>query len=119
MSEVKIIEGSAKFLCAAVELAMGRIDLCKCSECGGPRDNGWACGECGEGYCDPTTEDCHVEAAVHAINNHDKLTQQVAELREALSECRKYIECDTNNRLKPHNPSYLVKLSDKALEESE
>ncbi len=84
MSEVKIIEGSAKFLCAAVELAMGRIDLCKCSECGGPRDNGWACGECGEGYCDPTTEDCHVEAAVHAINNHDTLTQQVAELRAAL-----------------------------------
>ena len=51
-------------------------------------------------------------------NSHDKLTQQVAELRAALSECRKYIECDTNNRLKPHNPAYLVKLSDKALEEN-
>lgn len=27
MSDAKIIEGSAQFLCLAVELAMGRIDL--------------------------------------------------------------------------------------------
>ena len=81
----RIIEGSAKFLCAAVELAMGRIDLCKCSACGGPRDNGWMCGECGEGYCDPITEDCHVEAAAHAINSHDNLTNQVADLNLELA----------------------------------
>ena len=48
-----------------------------------------------------------------------ELTQQVAELRAALSECRKYIDCDINNRLKPHNPSYLVKLADKALKENQ
>ena len=86
MSEdIKMIEGSAQFLCAAVELAMGRIDLCKCSECGGPRDNGWSCGECDEGYCDPITEDCHSECAIQAISQHDTLTNQVKVLKEALN----------------------------------
>ena len=100
----------------------------------------------GEVVGDFSTEE-QDSAAVHAINNHDKLTQQVkdlefslddrdcyiadadmknealtkqvAELRAALSECRKYIVCDVNNRLKPHNPSCLVGLADKALKEGE
>lgn len=96
MGDIKIIEGSTKFLCAAIELAMGRIDLCKCSECGSPRDNGWMCGECGEGYCDPITEDCHIEAATHAINSHDTLTARVAELEALIGEASDYL---TENRL--------------------
>lgn len=84
MSENKMIEGSTKFLCAAIELAMGRIDLCKCSKCGSPRDNGWMCGECGDGWCDPITEDSHIDAAILAISSHDKLTDRVVELETAL-----------------------------------
>tara|TARA_R100000951_G_scaffold113678_1_gene116181 strand:- start:1453 stop:1812 length:360 start_codon:yes stop_codon:yes gene_type:complete len=115
----RIIEGSTKFLCAAIELAMGRIDLCKCSECGGPRDNGWACDECGEGYCDPITEDCHTEVAISAINSHDKLTSQVKELRAALEAIKQHQEIMAGG-----NEMILSKLSayavaSKALKESE
>lgn len=86
MNEGKIIEGSTRFLCAAVELAMGRIDLCKCSACGSPRDNGRGCRECEEGYCDPVTEDCHTDAAIQAIKSYDTLTNRVAKLESVLCE---------------------------------
>jgi hypothetical protein len=113
----RIIEGSTKFLCATIELAMGRIDLCKCSECGGPRDNGWACDECGEGYCDPITEDCHTEVAIRAINSHDKLTAQVAELRAVVYEANKYL--DINNLTTIGHGSKLHEWFKQALELSE
>ena len=115
----RIIEGSAKFLCAAVELAMGRIDLCKCSACGGPRDNGWMCGECGEGYCDPITEDCHVEAAAHAINSHDTLTNQVAELRAALNSIHSYIFDIQDGHSISKSEGEIIDIVNKALEDGE
>ena len=79
-------EGGVGFLSAAVELAFGRIDLCKCSACGCPRDNGYCCGECGGGYCDPLSEDGHNETIIDYINNHDTLVAQNLALKAALAE---------------------------------
>lgn len=66
-------------------------DHSKCSKCGGPRDNGWGCGECEEGCCDPITEDCHADAAIHAIDSHDALTARVAELEAAINKMRSIV----------------------------
>ena len=85
-------EGGAGFLSAAVELAFGRIDLCKCSACGGPRDNGHCCGECGGGYCDPLSEGGHNETIIDYINTHDTLVAQNLALKALLSETKAILE---------------------------
>jgi hypothetical protein len=56
------------------------------------------------------------DAAIHAISNHDNLTQQVAELRAALSELiDKASECDSWESF----PSQYLYEASKALEENQ
>ncbi len=82
---------------------MSDVKMSECCTCG----TKWQAGQDGRHSCSSKLS-----------KDNQALVEQNKALIAVIKDCSRYIECDVNNRLKPHNPQYLVDIANKALEQS-